>query len=276
VSQSIIKTDREKLFAIFTNLVKNAIKYSEKGSIEIACYKKGEYLEFYVKDTGIGIDSNRQEAIFERFIQADIADRHAYQGAGLGLSISKAYVEMLGGKMWVESEKSIGSTFYFTIPYTTELKEPADVSTETAGGVMDNEINGEVSGLKILIVEDDETSNLLISLLLTKMGSEVLNARNGVEAIEHCRNNTDIDLILMDIKMPVMDGYETIQHIRQFNEDVIIIVQTAYGLTGDREKAIVAGCNAYISKPIIKNELMALIQQYGIKNARLKSTIKER
>lgn len=116
-NEALIKTDREKLYAILTNLVKNAIKYSEKGSIELGYTKKEKHLEFYVKDTGIGIPDYRQDAIFERFIQADIADKMAQQGAGLGLSISKAYVEMMGGKIWVDSEFGKGSTFYFTIPY---------------------------------------------------------------------------------------------------------------------------------------------------------------
>jgi signal transduction histidine kinase len=112
-----VNTDREKLYAILINLVKNAIKYSNKGSIVFGYQKKNGVLEFYVKDTGIGIPKNRQAAIFERFIQADIADKMARQGAGLGLAIAKAYVEMLGGKIWVESEEGIGSTFYFTHPY---------------------------------------------------------------------------------------------------------------------------------------------------------------
>ena len=112
----VIKTDREKVFAILTNLVKNAIKYSESGSIEFGYHLKNNFLEFYVKDTGIGIPEDRQDAIFERFIQADIEDEMARQGAGLGLSISKAYVEILGGKIWVESTVGQGSVFYFNIP----------------------------------------------------------------------------------------------------------------------------------------------------------------
>lgn len=116
-NEALIKTDREKLYAILTNLVKNAIKYSEKGSIELGYTKKEKHLEFYVKDTGIGIPDYRQDAIFERFIQADITDKMAQQGAGLGLSISKAYVEMMGGKIWVDSEFGKGSTFYFSLPY---------------------------------------------------------------------------------------------------------------------------------------------------------------
>ena len=256
-----INTDREKLFAILTNLIKNAIKYSEEGSIEFGYNIKGKYLEFYVKDSGIGIKSNRQAAIFERFIQADIADKNAYQGAGLGLSISKAYVEMLGGKLWVESETGVGSTFYFTIPYTTELLKTDGITNSTAGDVMEVQLEN----LKILIVEDDETSDLLINIMLSEIGKEILHAKSGLEAIELCRNNPDTDLILMDIKMPVMDGHEATRQIRQFNKDVIIIAQTAHGLSGDKEKAIVAGCNAYISKPIKKVELLSLIQQYFIK-----------
>ena len=139
--EAIIKTDREKLYAILTNLVKNAIKYSKEGEIEIG-YKKVEmqsiaspqcnaFLQFYVKDTGIGIPKSRLEAIFERFIQADIADKMAWQGAGLGLAITKSYIEMLGGEIWVESEEGIGSTFYFTLPYNAELvKETSDRHTE--------------------------------------------------------------------------------------------------------------------------------------------------
>jgi signal transduction histidine kinase len=127
--ESVISTDREKLYAILKNLVKNAIKYSKIGSIEFGYSLRRAHdnlsisleLEFFVKDTGIGIPKDRQDAIFERFIQADITDKNAYQGAGLGLSISKAYVEMLGGKIWVESEPEVGSCFYFTLPYKIEI-----------------------------------------------------------------------------------------------------------------------------------------------------------
>jgi hypothetical protein len=257
-SKAIIQTDREKLFAVFTNLVKNAIKYSEQGSIEIGYNSKGEYLEFYVKDLGIGIDTNRQEAIFERFIQADISDKHAYQGAGLGLSISKAYVIMLGGKMWVESEKGLGSTFYFTIPYINDPPKTEKIAIGTTNDTRDY----QVKNLKLLIVEDDKTSDLLLGIMLREICREIFHAKNSREAIELCSNNPDLDLILLDIKMPVMSGYEAIRQIRQFNKKVIVIAQSAYGLAGDRENALAAGCNEYVSKPIIKNKLLSLIQHY--------------
>lgn len=257
-SKAIIKTDREKLYAILTNLVKNAIKYSEEGIIELGYVPKGKYIEFYVKDSGIGIKSTRQEAIFERFIQADITDKNAYQGAGLGLSISKAYVEMLGGKLWVESEKGIGSTFYFTIPYSSETDDKKTIIQDVTKGIVEN----KTKNLKILIAEDDETSEMLMTIEINAISKEILIAKTGIEAVEVCRNNPDIDLILMDIQMPEINGYEATRQIRKFNKEVIIIAQTAYGLSGDREKAIEAECNDYISKPIRKDELMALIQKY--------------
>ena len=264
-NESVIKTDREKIYAILSNLVKNAIKYTNTGSIEFGyelvktqsgtVEQDRGFLQFYVKDTGIGIPKERQNAVFERFIQADISDKMALQGAGLGLSISKAYVEMLGGKIWVESEPGNGTIFYFTIPYTSENKSEIiikDISKAVEGR--------KISNLKILIAEDDKTSDLFITIALNKLCKKVLHAQNGVDAIRISRGNPDIDLILMDIKMPDLDGYEATRQIREFNKDVIIIAQTAYGLEGDREKTLEAGCNDYISKPIIVDELLALIQ----------------
>lgn len=255
--EAIIKTDREKVFSILTNLVKNAIKYSDTGSIEIGYNKKDSFLEFYVKDTGIGIPRDRQEAIFERFIQADIEDKNAYQGAGLGLSISKAYVEMLGGKIWVESEEERGSTFYFTIPYHIETKD------EFANNEISHQVEeSPIRKLKILIAEDEEVSEEYITLIVQKLGKEIINVQNGTEAVEACRKNPDIDLILMDMRMPKMDGFEATRQIRKFNKDVIIIAQTAYALSGDKEKVIEVGCNDYISKPINKEVLIMLINKY--------------
>jgi PAS domain S-box-containing protein len=256
--EATIKTDREKVYAILTNLVKNAIKFSEKGSIELGYGRKGNDIEFFVKDTGIGIPTERQRAIFERFIQADIYDKMARQGAGLGLSISKAYVEMLGGKIWVESQEGFGSTFYFTLPYN-----PLTEEKEVVGKFVTAQIEmNQIKDLKILIVEDDEISEILITIGVEKFSKEILKARNGLEAVKVCRNNPDIDLILMDNQLPAMNGYEATRQIREFNKDVVIIAQTAYALTGDREKAIETGCNDYLAKPINKADLLAVIQKY--------------
>jgi len=255
--EAILKTDREKVYAILTNLVKNAIKYSNTGTIEIG-YNKGDCdLEFYVKDTGIGIPNDRHGAIFKRFIQADIPGEWAQQGAGLGLSITKAYVEMLGGKIRVESQLGVGSTFYFTLQYNIVLTKETEVNQ-----LAPSENTELVGKLKILIAEDDEVSEMLIGNTLKTIGKEILKARTGVEAIEVCKKNPDLDLVMMDIRMPDMGGYEATRQIRKINKEVVIIAQTAHGLYGDREKAIEAGCNDYIAKPINKTELLILIHKY--------------
>jgi PAS domain S-box-containing protein len=264
--EAIINTDREKLFAILTNLVKNAIKYTNEGSIifgyDIVETLHATSLRFYVKDTGIGIQKDRQKFIFERFVQADIADKMARQGAGLGLSITKAYVEMLGGKIWVESEEGKGSTFYFTLPYNTDPNEKIVIENTVSDDGAEQKNNPGVSGLKILIAEDDKVSEILFDITVKMLSKEILKARTGIEAVEICRNNPDIDLILMDIQMPDLDGYEATRQIRQFNKHIIIIAQTAYAFSGDREKAIEAGCNDYISKPINQILLKELIKKY--------------
>lgn len=255
---SIIRTDREKVFAILINLVKNAVKYSHEGLIEFGYIKKGGNLEFFVSDTGIGIPKSRQKAVFERFIQADIDDKMAVQGAGLGLSISKAFVEMLGGKIWLTSELGKGSTFYFTIPYDKSIEE----KTRNQNLAIDYEIVSHLKKLKILIAEDDEISKLFINKVVQPFSKETLNVSNGAEAVAASSNNPDIDLILMDIKMPTMDGYEATQEIRKFNKNVIIIAQSAYGLSSDIRKAINVGCNDHISKPIDKHEFLILLQKH--------------
>ena len=250
-----IQTDGEMVYSILTNLVKNAIKYTENGSIEFGytIVNVGTLpatslmqMQFYVKDTGIGIPANRLHAIFDRFVQADIEDTRAFQGAGLGLSISKAYVKMLGGKIWVESKEDEGSQFYFNIPYRPVTNGKA----ETKQAVLPDVFTDKIKKLKILIVEDDETSEMLIRIAVSNFSDNILLASTGKQAIEICQTNPDIDLILMDIKMAEMDGYEATRQIRLFNTEVVIIAQTAFGMDGDREKAIDAGCNDYISKPL--------------------------
>ena len=261
VKEAIIKSDREKIYAILTNLVRNAIKYSDKGTIEFGYKLKVnnelDELEFFVKDTGIGILKDRQKAVFERFVQVDIGNERTFQGAGLGLSISKAYVEMLGGKIWVESELEKGSTFYFTIPYNGEAKEKNAVKNV----VLPEGAENLTKKLKILIAEDDESSAMLLTKIVIKYCKKIMRASTGDEAIEVCRSNPDIDLVLMGIQMPWMNGYEATRQIRQFNKEVIIIAQTA-DVLGVREKATAAGCNDYISKPISQALWIKLMKKH--------------
>lgn len=260
-----ILTDREKLFAILTNLVKNAIKYSEKGCIEFGYVTSGGSIEkpdtltFYVKDTGIGIRKDKIDIIFDRFRQVSEGSNRNYEGVGLGLSITKAYVEMLGGKIWVESEEGLGSCFYFTLPYKTTNQEVVKKRKQKTSTDKNLE---KAANLKILIAEDDETAEWLLSITVQPFCSSLLVARSGTEAVEMCRNNTDIDLILMDIRLPQMNGHEATRLIRTFNKEVVIIAQTAYGLSSDRNNSFEAGCNEHISKPINKDDLRALIHKY--------------
>ncbi len=258
--KAIIQTDYEKLNGILLNLVKNAIKYTETGKVEFGYILKEKNIEFYVRDSGIGIPKERQAAIFERFIQADIADKMARQGAGLGLSISKAYVEMLGGQIRVKSEEMKGSTFYFTLPFEMDTKRDISIPEKPINKAL--QLSPEISELKILIVEDDETSKNLISIELKRFSKEILYVSTGTAAIETCLKNPDINLIIMDIQIPELNGYQATRKIREFNKDVIIIAQTAFALIGDKEKAIEAGCNNYIKKPINKTELQTMIQNY--------------
>ena len=267
--ESVILTDREKVFAILTNLIKNALKFTHEGSIEFGytlvetehaaeTEHASTLLQFFVKDTGIGIPSEKLEAVFERFIQADITNSRAYQGAGLGLTISRTYVKMLGGKLWVESKEGVGSQFYFTLPNNNQSGKK--LIGEKVGSA--EEPGKQTKNLKVLIVEDIFESSMYLEIILRSFASAIINAGTGVEAVAACRNNPDIDLVLMDIQMPEMNGYEAVQQIRKFNPEVVIIAQTAYAQKGDREKALAAGCTDYLAKPIRKTDLLALINSH--------------
>ena len=268
VNDAYIKTDMEKLYAVLTNLVKNAIKFTQTGYIEFGYTVKDNFLEFFVKDSGPGIPDVQKEIIFERFRQGSEALTRNYEGAGLGLAISKAYVEMLGGKIWVTNNPDLisvndnrvntGSIFYFTLP-AHSLNKPEKLFTDSS---TENKTKEPGKKLKILIVDDDITSELLLKRIFKKDSREFLHASNGNEAIKTCKNNPDIDLILMDIKMPKMNGYDATRKIREFNTDVIIIAQSAHALPGARENAILAGCNNYISKPIDRIALRKMVNSY--------------
>ena len=257
LNESIINTDREKVFAILINLVKNAIKYSHKGSIVFGCKKKEQSLEFFVQDTGVGIKKDQQVAIFDRFIQAYTEDGITRQGTGLGLSITKAYVEMMGGKIWVESQEGVGSKFYFTLPCNIQI-EKQEINKDL---IIANNENIHHCKLKILIVDDDKVSLKLLSKLLEPYGKEILTAESGTAAIVISKKRSDIDLILMDVEMPGILGYEAVKLIRMFNKNVIIIAQTAFSFSDEHQKAIDSGCDGFISKPIKREDLIQLIQK---------------
>jgi signal transduction histidine kinase len=255
--ESVIRTDPDKVYAILTNLVKNAIKFTRSGFVEYGYEKKDGFLEFFVKDTGIGVRPDQREFIFERFRQGSDSLTRNYEGTGLGLSISKAYVHMLGGKIWFESEFGKGSVFNFNIPYDSPRESNPVI--ETSHDLPDGR---KIEPLFILLAEDDKPSELLITRLVGQYCKKLIKVTSGPEAVEACRKNPDLDLILMDIKLPDIDGYEATRQIRQFNKDVIIIAQTAFGLMGEKEKASLAGCNDYISKPINRNVFLGLLRKH--------------
>jgi len=252
-NEAKIFIDNQKLTGILTNLIKNAIKFTNSGSVTFGYKLKADILEFYVKDTGIGIPKNRQQAIFNRFEQADIEDTRVYEGSGLGLAIAKSYVEVMGGKIWLNSKEGVGTEFTFTIPYKTKSQLPiANNQLPTA--------KKSLKSLTVLIVEDEKVNNQFFEIIFKNTFKHIIYVETGQTAIDGCKNNPEIDLILMDIKMPVMNGYTATREIRKFNKDVIIIAQTAFGMAGDKRKAIEAGCNDYITKPIDKDQLLKMIK----------------
>jgi len=265
-SESVIITDGVRLRQILTNLVNNAIKFTRKGYVEFGYLlvpecagnnsNKDLCLQFYVKDTGIGIPNKKREIIFDRFRQSDESHTRKYGGTGLGLAISRGLVELLGGKIWHESAENEGSTFYFTIPY--KIGDPKQILQIEAK--YDNHYNWKKHA--VLIVEDDDISYNYMSKLLEKTGVKVYRAISGLEAIDFCKGKCKADLILMDIQLPGINGYEATQKIREFLPDIPIIAQTAHALAEDKKKSMNAGCNAFITKPIKRQVLLRTLEKY--------------
>ena len=253
--EALILTDRTKLTQILSNLINNALKFTDKGIIKIEYRLKENFLEFCVSDTGIGISPVHHERIFDRFYQVQSNVSRLYEGTGLGLAISKAYVELLGGKIWLSSEPGNGTKFFFTIPYEKQDSTTITVYEKKAP-------DSFVFPVKkvILVAEDVESNFKLISYFLEGSNAEVLHAINGKEAVEKCLSMGNIDLILMDIKMPVMDGYTAVKLIREKNTEIPIIAQTAY--LDDRERAIECGCSGFLSKPFDKKGLFKVLGEF--------------
>lgn len=249
-----IKTDKTKLSQIIANLVNNAIKYTSEGNIDIRYELQDESILFQISDTGIGIDKEHHNYIFERFGQVKAANQAA-RGTGLGLSICKSFAEIINGKIWVESQSGRGSTFFLSIPYTDEDKNL--ISTKKT---IKQETRNPVQKIKNLLVAEDELYNYkLIEAILKNEKFKCFHAVNGLEAVKMCKENPSIDIVLMDIKMPEMDGETALLKIREFNPDIPIIAQTAYAMENDKIKFLKAGFSDYIAKPIRRLELLEKI-----------------
>jgi PAS domain S-box-containing protein len=251
------KTDRNRMKQVLCNLLNNAIKFTHEGKIEFGFNLKGHFIEFYVTDTGTGIATENYELIFQRFRQVETKDDKIYAGNGLGLSISKALVEKLGGTITVNSELGKGSTFTFRVPYLKELENniPSVMSSKSEQHVNWNEKT-------ILIAEDEMYNHKYIEELLSPSNVKMLHAWDGREAVELVKNHAEVSLVLMDIKMPILDGYEATRLIKQMRPKLPVIAQTSYALSQDREQALKAGCDNYISKPIPKEVLIELVGGY--------------
>jgi PAS domain S-box-containing protein len=246
-----ILADQEKYGKILLHLVANAIKFTEKGTIEVGYSIKGNVLEFFVKDTGIGISPKHQSVIFERFRQVEIEATRRYGGTGLGLSIAKAYVEAMGGDIWVDSDLYRGSTFYFTLPKRDPIQKEKKKSNRKV----------EIPNLKgkTVIVAEDESSNFVfIQELIAETNATVIHTKTGRQTIEKATEQKPA-LILMDIKMPELDGYEAARRIKQLYPDIPIIATTAYGMAGDKEKCLEFGCDGYVAKPFNRETLLNMI-----------------
>ncbi|GET31632.1 hypothetical protein PbJCM13498_04950 [Prolixibacter bellariivorans] len=255
-TESQIITDKTKLTKILSNLLENALKFTDDGYIEMGYYIEGDKIVFYVKDTGIGISPEKTEKIFERFSQAEKKISREYGGLGLGLSISRESAQLMGGDITVESEKGKGSVFYVTIPYI-----PTETSCNRSVNPI-SESNTSADNLyKILVAEDEEMNYLYIETLLEKHFN-LIHARNGLEAVDICIRDEDINLILMDIKMPVMNGHEASEKIKSKRPNLPIIAQTAYSTESEKKLALEHGCDDFISKPIKEEKLFELIYTY--------------
>ncbi len=253
--ESIIISDEDKISQIITNLLGNAFKFTSTGSIDLGYKISGSKVVFQVTDTGRGIPMEHQVRIFERFYQADISMSRDFEGAGLGLPISKGLVELLGGKMWLESNVGKGTSFYFSLPFNPSGKLIGQTKDElSAPSKKDNAV--------ILIVEDDEASFIYLKTVLDLGKMKWLHAYNGLQAIEMCRENPKIGLVLMDIKLPGINGLEVTRKIKAFRLDLPVIAQTAHAFASDKMAAVEAGCDDFISKPIPKNDLLKIVAKY--------------
>jgi PAS domain S-box-containing protein len=250
-----IITDDIKLRQILTNLITNAIKFTKTGTIEYGYKIKSDEIEFYVKDNGCGIPADKSHLIYERFNQLDNQPSDSRIGTGLGLAITKAFVELLGGKIWFDSEINKGTTFYFTIAY-----KPTIIYTDLNNTTIEKSYNWK--NKTFLIVEDDLSNIQLIREVLYSTNVNIIYASNGQIALDLYNSNPTIDLILMDIKLPFINGLEATKEIRKTNSTIPIIAITAYAFSEDKEKAINAGCSDYLAKPIKSIELKNLISKF--------------
>jgi signal transduction histidine kinase/CheY-like chemotaxis protein len=258
----ILFTDHRKLKQILVNLLKNALKFTPKGRIDFGFTREKEggspFYRFFVKDTGIGIPQSKLNVIFNVFRQADDSDTRLYQGIGIGLSVAKRYVELLGGRIWVDTALGRGSCFYFTLPDTHPETAKQDDTLSSFASLRPETLR------TILIAEDMPSAFNLLKIPLEKEGFKTIWAKNGRQAVDYCQTLPDIQLVLMDLKMPDMSGFDAIKKIKESFPNMPVVAQTAFAVEGDKEKILASGFDGYLEKPIQKDKLMDII--FGLLN----------
>ncbi len=254
---TMLQTDREILHKLLSHLLDNAVKFTHEGEISVNFSTNPEYIEFHIKDTGIGIKDELRNQIFNIFTQGEMGNTRNYEGSGLGLSLAKRMVDLLGGSLGFESEAGAGSTFKVIIP--TGMPANAGLQKHTSG-LKPKTADKPV----ILIVEDENLNYAYLEAIVKRYAKKVLLANNGKVAVEMCHQNPDISLVFMDIRMPEMDGIDATRIIKSFRKDLPVIALTAYAIDNDERDAIEAGCDDYLLKPYNHAALKKMLIKYGV------------
>jgi signal transduction histidine kinase len=258
----IINTDSQRLKQVLSNLIENAFKYTDNGKIDLGFECEDKNVTFFVSDTGIGIPKDKHRQIFDRFYQLNHLNDRKTSGTGLGLAICKNLVNLLGGEIWLESTPKIGSTFYIRIPVDSVKKQLIPRNREDAKGKTKNlAISYNWNNKTILVAEDEDLNYKVLDTCLSRTNAQVIRAIDGATAIEICKNQK-IDVVLMDIQMPGMDGYEATQEIKKMNNRTPVIVQTSFAMAGEKEKCLQAGCDDFVSKPLNIEVLLKKIEHF--------------
>ena len=261
-NQVVVYSDPFRLKQVISNLIDNALKFTNEGYVEVGYCIDGKgknmKLKFYVKDTGIGIPEDKLDIIYNRFHQLDGSSTRKFGGTGLGLTISKKLVELLGGKIGAESQLGVGSKFFFTIPYQPLAIEPNSARKEIGHTALDYNWADKL----ILVVEDDQTSFFLLNNYMERTNARIIHAVNGIEAVNFCKTNPEIDLVIMDIQLPELNGYDATRQIKKLNKNLPVIAHTAYALAKEREECFAAGCDDYIAKPTGRENILPILNKY--------------
>ncbi len=252
----LLETDKAKLVRVLDNLLDNALLFTEKGEISIGYTPYEKVLEFFVKDTGITINLATDEHVFESFVQDDIGHRKDIAGVGLGLTIAKSYVEFLGGNIWFQSIPGQGTEFYFTVPLVPD--DTRDIMPKKRS----NPVRLERHEYSALIVEDDPMSMAYFTEILKPRFGPIYHARNGKEAVGLAQRHPGLDIVIMDVKIPLIDGFEATRQIKKIRPGLPVIIQTAFAMNNDEEKARLAGCDDYIQKPVNKQKLNQVLDKF--------------